>query len=1142
MSYSSPRVCFLPGCASTGSCYCRPRSAFYSAPLPPVTPKCNSGAPALTVEAWSGYPGATGSTGTAVGLDFCDTIKFWSEGTMNFDLFPGSVHVDMKSSTMLSGSQDPVSPPPAPDYGWQYTNTTSHQLFQWIPGSSGVWQQAFPGQEGSTGTTGPQGVTGQQGATGPDGSTGAPGSARIGLLAVGSTGYGAGWLKADGQVLTSASYPDMANQVGRMPDFTANLSTMLPTSVVDIAYASSGGASGMYVAVGGNQVFLSRDTTNWNRIPVSDDKFASSPTSITFSTGLGMFVLVNGTTIAYTSTDGLTWIPSLTYADAVLNFVAASPTTVVAVGPSDVNASFNNKFQNVWYTTTAASGGWTPTPLGSTGAGDCTAITWANNQFVLGTSTGVIQTSPDGITWTLRTSNSATSIAQIAYDGIGTWLSANSGGVTRSIDNAATWSRVYTQTAFSGIVYTPFGWIAVAVDAIATSVTGLSGTWGTLATNIANGVSRPISYGAGQYVQAGGGKPLLATSPDLITWTSRVNSLPNIITNANAYGNGQYVFVGFTGMIQSSPDGINWTPRVSGMGNQAIRDVIYAEQGIFVAISGSTATLTTSVDGINWTTRTNAISSFGIASNASSIVTVGGGGISTSIDSGTTWLPQTQLANQTLISVAWNGSQYCAVGNANTIILGTTGGTEWTKIIPNGFGLGFITQITADNTYFYAYQNGTTLFISQDGINWIGYATPFVFGGIIWINNRLIAMSATNDLAWSTDGRTWTNSPNNRFIKTNAFTKAYNINGQILIGNTYSGVTRTTDGVFFSGQASNRFNAVVYSSSQTKFVACGNSGCIMYSIDNGVTWTQVMQLAGSEAVNFTSITYSPSLDLFVIVSNNGGVWTSTSGSSWTQRVFTNRYMGNVISTAFNNIIWSAERSLFVAVGTAGTIATSSDGITWTDRNNGPITQYGTFVQVCYNAILDMFVVCGSFGIAGTLSTAPLMRSTDGINWTIIPSSNTGGGVGDYGFVSVSSLEENGFLVLANTNVALYSTDGITWKQKFLDATLAPTSATTGLYAKMAYSAVDKGAFYFNGDSSSSSTSIFVYTDGLNYYMASPVYNGLSVFQPLGMAYNPTDDVWVAIGSAGMCVRLVRSYDPATQFVLPTYSNQFIKVL
>ncbi|UCH95029.1 MAG: hypothetical protein JSV88_32905 [Candidatus Aminicenantes bacterium] len=149
---------------------------------------------------------------------------------------------------------------------------------------------------------------------------------------------------------------------------------------------------------------------------------------------------------------------------------------------------------------------------------------------------------------------------------------------------------------------------------------------------------------------------------------------------------------------------------------------------------------------------------------------------------------------------------------------------------------------------------------------------------------------------------------------------------------------------------------------------------------------------------FRSMTNNGSL--FVVVGDDGLIFTSSDGKNWTKRAAGTTK--NLYGAGYGN-------GLFVAAGYGGTILTSPDGITWTQRDSkltaglwGVAYGNSTYVVV---------------GLNGNIATSP-----DGINWT---KQNPG---------TIKPFKEvcygNGlFVAVGNTGAIFTSPDGITWNNR-----------------------------------------------------------------------------------------------------------------
>jgi hypothetical protein len=158
-------------------------------------------------------------------------------------------------------------------------------------------------------------------------------------------------------------------------------------------------------------------------------------------------------------------------------------------------------------------------------------VAYGNGTFVAVGNGGTILTSPDGVSWTQRTSGTSNSLSGVTYRN-GTFVAVGLGGTILTSPDGVTWTQRTSGTR---------NW--------------LSG----------------VTYGNGPSWRWGDG-PIL-TSPDGVNWTARANgdgqqALGRGLRQRHdslrgvAYGNG--TFVGTGGTILTSPDGVNWTVRASG--------------------------------------------------------------------------------------------------------------------------------------------------------------------------------------------------------------------------------------------------------------------------------------------------------------------------------------------------------------------------------------------------------------------------------------------------------------------------------------------------------------------------------------------------------------------------------------------------
>ncbi len=209
-------------------------------------------------------------------------------------------------------------------------------------------------------------------------------------------------------------------------------------------------------------------------------------------------------------------------------------------------------------------------------AGNIFAATSNNsNLFVVAGAAGALSTSPDGVTWTARTSQF------LAGETI----------------NAAIW----TGTQFVIVGGFTSGRIATSPDGI---------TWTLRANPNATSafVSIAIAPSGGLLVASGGSaNGNVYTSPDGITWTARpvgggiIDSML-LSTHPNA---SLLVLAGstLTPSVWTSPDGITWTQRPLAVGSQP-RFALTHNGRFFYGLGGNSGfECATSADGITWTRR-----------------------------------------------------------------------------------------------------------------------------------------------------------------------------------------------------------------------------------------------------------------------------------------------------------------------------------------------------------------------------------------------------------------------------------------------------------------------------------------------------------------------------------------------------------
>ena len=189
-----------------------------------------------------------------------------------------------------------------------------------------------------------------------------------------------------------------------------------------------------------------------------------------------------------------------------------------------------------------------------------------------------IMTSPDGVTWTARTSPVANQALQSVC-----WSAEL--GLFCAVASTGTNNRVITSS--DGITWT-------------SRVSAANNTWTGVCWSADLGLFCAVAQSAAVASS-------VMTSTDGIVWTART-ALSNVWARICwAPQIGLFCAVAATSaanLVMTSPDGINWTGRTPST-LTFLRDVAWApELGIFVTVSTGTGNkIATSPDGVNWTSK-----------------------------------------------------------------------------------------------------------------------------------------------------------------------------------------------------------------------------------------------------------------------------------------------------------------------------------------------------------------------------------------------------------------------------------------------------------------------------------------------------------------------------------------------------------
>ena len=375
-------------------------------------------------------------------------------------------------------------------------------------------------------------------------------------------------------------------------------------------------------------------------------------------------------------------------------------------------------------------------------------IVYAQNQYVIVASGGVIKTSLDGVNWTTQTSGVSTNLNGIVFANNMFIVVGNTGTVLTSTNGVNWTSRTSgTNNDLEGIAFANNMFIAVGRGrTIITSVDGISWTTQTAPSSILNYYE--VGEAKGEIFALGDGGRF-ATSVDGTNWTS--NTVGNSVALRDimlVYN--KYYICGENGSIFTSEDKSTWT-QIQNVYNDNFFDTVYAE-GVFIACG--TTGLYTSEDGEIWVKRiTGSRITSATYGNGKYIAVSNGGKVYSSAD-GVNWNYITLSNTQDYNRIRYVNNVFIIAGNYGTIITSADGET-WTER----------TSGTTQNLNGIAYGNGIYVVagrecsvVSEDLANWVSYTqiTAFRSSALAFGNGVFISADGSSGSRWaSIDGQTW---------------------------------------------------------------------------------------------------------------------------------------------------------------------------------------------------------------------------------------------------------------------------------------------------------------------------------------------------------------------------------------------------
>ena len=548
------------------------------------------------------------------------------------------------------------------------------------------------------------------------------------------------------------------------------------------------------------------------------------------------------------------------------------------------------------------------------------SVTYYNNHFVATGPESHSIISPDGVNWSIVSSDSAMYHSPVCY-GDTLFVTVGSAGTILVSSDGKIWTRKTsgTDADLNAVVYGNNRFVSVGDSGvILNSSDGSNWTKSTIPdTNL---FFNSVAYGNGRYVAVcEGWDKSIWTSSDGINWAVAITDTWAFLRSI-VYGGGQFVAVGTAVngcMILTSPDGETWTSRTSDSSYGQLLSVSFGN-GKFVAAGGSGlgGVVVTSPDGIAWTE--NPVTSqwlYGVTYGGDRFVAVGANGTVISSEDGNTWT--SWKTTNKLAAVAYGNGRFVAVGEFGTIIAfsgDSIGDPEQSGTVNP------LRSVIFGNGRFIAVGFTGTILSSSDGSHWSkeSSGTAYNLQAVTYGNGQYVAVGDSGTIVTSTDGETWSLETSGTTSGLKAVT--YGDNLYVAVAFDHSILT-STDGMawMIPGGSSCSLNSVAFGNG--RFVAVGTcfppnnrepSHLWVLSSVDGTDWTGKVE--GMYTYQPYSVTYANGR--FFILMQDGRFLASSDGTDWTANSFAVDYR----NIGPNAMAYGGNR--FVAVGFAGMIISS----------------------------------------------------------------------------------------------------------------------------------------------------------------------------------------------------------------------------
>ena len=331
--------------------------------------------------------------------------------------------------------------------------------------------------------------------------------------------------------------------------------------------------------------------------------------------------------------------------------------------------------------------------------------------FVVVGQSGLIATSPDGVTWTTQTSGTSLQLEKIMNKS-GVLYAVGDAGLLTSLDGV-NWNFIIESadnSGFNDIIFAISQFIIVGdFSLMLTSLDGV--TWEEV--NNARYIYKSIAYGDKKYISVCEDYDVCMISKNGINWAFG----GSITAKKVVYGNGKFIATNGTDSLFISENGDSWSVCL----NALVADIEFINNK-FIGVGNGIVYFST--DGVSWTSQ----SLVGITSavciaygNNKYVAITSNNEIATSSD-GINWTIQTVDIQVTLNSITYGNGKFIIVGNSGKILL-STDGIVWKYIYSSLRSNKNLNSICFGDNTFVAISNGEIL-VSTDGNVWTIYRNP----------------------------------------------------------------------------------------------------------------------------------------------------------------------------------------------------------------------------------------------------------------------------------------------------------------------------------------------------------------------------------------------------------------------------------